>query len=299
MKEKTGPKLKNSGEEKILEVSDLTFEYTKGHPILQNVSFSVKPGEQIVILGENGSGKSSLLLCLLHLLERTSGNIAVKGTSLTSKTAKKIRPNMGLLFQDSNDQLFLPGVKDEIAFGPYNQGLRGQALEDRILETMGDLNLTPYLDRNVMHLSHGERKRIAFATIYAMKPDLFILDEPFVSLDPKNTHLFQKILTRLKDQGKTTLLVSHNLAHLPAFFTRAIVLSGGRIIYDGALRELYAHTELLQKANLQMPPIPTLFYILHKNGIINAPNAGDFPLPMTVDEAITQLKKILPKSKIN
>lgn len=277
----------------IISVEDLTFSYLRNKEILQGITFNVKKGEKIVFLGENGSGKSTLFLCLLNLIPKFGGSIRYncenRKITLDKKSAIEIRKRVGMLFQDSNDQLFLPMVKEEIAFGLYNLGYNGKELEEKIKNTVKDLQLEDYIDKKTFHLSHGEKKKIAFAGIYGMDPEIYLLDEPFASLDPKSRIGFYELLKDLDKKDKTILLISHELEFIPEFFNRVIVLDEGKIIYDGSMRELYKSPEILKKANLRVPIISKLIQELIKSGVI----PENKKIPINLKESISFFKDLL------
>lgn len=250
----------------IIDVQDVFFAYHRTAPVLHSISFSIESGEAVVLLGENGSGKSTIFLNLLHLVPGYQGKIIVDEVLVSHKTEKTIRQKVGLVFQNSNDQLFLPTVKEELAFGPWNLGLRDEALETRIREAASAINILPLLDKKIFHLSQGEKKKVAIAAVYAMNPEVFLFDEPFANLDPKTKEDLLQILTQLHQQGKTLILISHEVDSIPPFFSRAIVLHKGRKTFDGSIRKLYQQPEILAQANLRVPIVATLYqYIESKN----------------------------------
>lgn len=257
----------NANNELVIKVDNLNFSFGQTR-ILQNISFRVKKGERVVVLGENGSGKSTLFLCLLHLLQKNKGDISIFGEKVNIKTAPLIRKRVGFVFQDPNEHLFLPTVMDELNFGPYNQGLRQKELEERIRNTIEKLGLNKFMDKKTFQLSFGEKRRVSFGTVQAMKPDLYLLDEPFVSLDPKNQDFLANFLQELADEGKTLLMISHELEQIPEVFNRAIVLHEGKIIYDGSLVALYQKPELIKQANLKVPKMTELISNLYNSNVI-------------------------------
>ena len=286
--------LQDSTEKPIITISNLCFNYSHSQKmILNGISIDIKHGESVVILGENGSGKSTLFFCLLNLLKKTKGSIKIFDQEINHKNIKDIRKKIGFLFQDSTHQLFLPRVKEEVAFAPYNLGLRNDELEARIQKTLSDLGLQQYYDKSTMQLSYGEKKQIAFATIYAMEPDLYILDEPFISLDPHNRSLLIEIMQTIQSKGKTILLVSHELDQIPSFFQRVIVLHQGQIIFDGSINQLFQTPDILSQANLSVPLISQLYCKLKKDGLISK----DFEFPTNLTSAIQIFTEILRDSK--
>ncbi|MHA1522315.1 MAG: energy-coupling factor ABC transporter ATP-binding protein [Promethearchaeota archaeon] len=246
----------------IIKFENVSFAYHSQMQTLHNLSFSVNQGEAMVFLGENGSGKSTLFLNILNLVSGHTGSITVENLEVSRKTEKQIRQRVGLIFQNSNDQLFLPTVKEEIAFGPFNLGLSGEELESRILHAAQAIGVEDILDKKIFHLSQGEKKKVSIAAVYAMDPEIYMFDEPFANLDPKTKSDLTQILLELHQKGKTILLISHDLDRLPEFFTRAIVLHAGTKTFDGKLRDLYTRPEILTQANLQVPSVVKLYQLV-------------------------------------
>ena len=276
----------------IISFRDVSFSYHSNIQVLKSISFSVNPGEAVVILGENGSGKSTLFLNLLHLVPGHSGAIFVKGLEVNHKNEKKIRQKTGLIFQNSNDQLFLPTVKEEIAFGPWNLGLRGKELKNCINQAAAAINIQNIMEKKVFHLSQGEKRKFAIAAVYAMNPDIFLFDEPFANLDPKTKEDLIRILDNLHHQGKTLLLISHEVDQIPEFFKRGIVLHSGKKIFDGSIRELYKSPKILTQANLRLPLVATLYSRIQEL-YPHLFKKFDFKPPITGQEFETILLEIL------
>lgn len=249
----------------IIEVQNVYFAYHRTAPVLRSLSFNIDKGEAVVLLGENGSGKSTIFLNLLHLVLGYHGKIIVDGMLVSHKTEKKIRQKVGLVFQNSNDQLFLPTVKEELAFGPWNLGLRDDLLEARIHESAVAIGIVSLLEKKIFHLSQGEKKKVAIAAVYAMNPEIFLFDEPFANLDPKTKSDLTQILTHLHQGGKTVILISHEVDSIPPFFSRAIVLHEGRKTFDGSLRQLYQQSEILAEANLRVPIVAKLYQFVESH----------------------------------
>ena len=276
----------------IISFRDVSFSYHSNIQVLKSISFSVNTGEAVVILGENGSGKSTLFLNLLHLVPGHSGAIFVKGLEVNHKNEKKIRQKTGLIFQNSNDQLFLPTVKEEIAFGPWNLGLRGKELKNCINQAAAAINIQNIMEKKVFHLSQGEKRKVAIAAVYAMNPDIFLFDEPFANLDPKTKEDLIRILDNLHHQGKTLLLISHEVDQIPEFFKRGIVLHSGKKIFDGSIRELYKSPKILTQANLRLPLAATLYSRIQEL-YPHLFKKFDFKPPITGQEFETILLEIL------
>jgi len=215
----------------LLKIRELSYRYPDGTPALEDVSFSLSPGERLAILGPNGAGKSTLLLQLNGLLEGT-GQVEVGGTLLSRSTVRTIRQQVGLVFQNPDDQLFCPTVFEDVAFGPRNLGLEEPEVELRVEEALRAVGLEGFGPRNPAHLSIGEKKRAAIATVCSMRPLVFVLDEPTSSLDARGRRGLLALLHRL---GEAQIIVTHDLELVRSQCSRALVMGGGRIVAEGPL----------------------------------------------------------------
>jgi len=232
-----------------IDIHDLSFSYPDGHPALRGVSFGIAPGEKVALVGPNGAGKSTLLLHLNGIL-RGAGQVSVCGQVLTDKTLGAIRSAVGMVFQDPDDQLFSPTVFDDVAFGPIYQGLPEPQVRKRVATALNEVGMADRLNRVSHHLSNGEKKRIAIATVLAMEPEVLALDEPTSGLDPRA----RRGLIRLLGELPMTMLVStHDLRMVGELFVRTIVLDEGLVCSDGPTADLLAEPELLQAHGLEMP----------------------------------------------
>jgi cobalt/nickel transport system ATP-binding protein len=232
-----------------IEVSQLRFSYPDGHLALRGVSFSIAPGEKVALVGPNGAGKSTLLLHLNGIL-RGQGSIAVCGQALTEATLGAIRSAVGMVFQDPDDQLFSLTVFDDVAFGPIYQGLPEADVRGLVERALAEVGMTDRIGRVSHHLSGGEKKRIAIATVLSMQPEILALDEPTSGLDPRA----RRGLIRLLGQLPMTMLVStHDLRMVRELLPRTIILDGGLIVADGPTAELLSEPDLLQAHGLEMP----------------------------------------------
>jgi cobalt/nickel transport system ATP-binding protein len=230
-------------------VEDLRYSYPDGTEALRGVSFSIDPGESIAIIGPNGAGKSTLILHLNGIL-RGEGSIRVLGTPLEDRTLRDIRRKVGIVFQDPEDQLFLTRVAQDVAFGPANMGLSEPEIDERVREALAAVGMEGFADRSTHLLSFGEKKRIATATVLAMRPDVLVLDEPTSNLDPKARRQLINILLGLP---VTKIIVTHDLPVTYEICTRALILSQGRIAADGPIGEILADSDLLQVNGLELP----------------------------------------------
>lgn len=238
-----------------IEITDLVFAYPDGRQALYGVNTRIAPGERIAVLGPNGAGKTTLVLHLNGILGAASGGagagtVRIGGLAVARDSLREIRRRVGIVFQDPDDQLFMPTVRDDVAFGPANLGLRGAALQQTVAEALGQVGMADVADRPPHHLSFGQRRRVAVATVLAMNPQVLVLDEPSSNLDPASRRELAEILLRLK---VTTVMVTHDLPYALQLCPRALLLDGGRIVADGLTRELLADAELMAAHRLELP----------------------------------------------
>ncbi|WP_238014015.1 ATP-binding cassette domain-containing protein [Dactylosporangium sp. AC04546] len=245
-----------------LEVRDLRFAYPDGHVALRGVDLTVPAGERVAVLGPNGAGKTTLVLHLNGILHATGpstgadgsgGTVTVAGLTVDPKDRaclKEIRRRVGIVFQDPDDQLFMPTVGEDVAFGPANLGLRGDELAARVDEALAAVGMSEHRDRAPHHLSFGQRRRVAVATVLAMRPEILVLDEPSSNLDPASRRELAGILRELP---VTVLMVTHDLPYALELCSRSVILDGGRIAADGPTRELLADADLLAGHRLELP----------------------------------------------
>jgi cobalt/nickel transport system ATP-binding protein len=233
-----------------LEVRGLRYAYPDGRRALDGVDLVVAPGERVAVLGPNGAGKTTLVLHLNGTLRPDGGTVAVGGVPVEKATLREVRRRVGLVFQDPDDQLFMPTVHDDVAFGPANLGLRGEALTGRVEAALTAVGLPGTGDRAPHHLSLGQKRRAAVATVLAMEPDVLVLDEPTANLDPAARRELATVLTAL---DLTTLVVTHDLPYALELCPRSVILGDGRIVADGPTGALLADTALLAAHRLELP----------------------------------------------
>jgi cobalt/nickel transport system ATP-binding protein len=214
------------------------------------VSFRVEKGERVALLGPNGAGKTTLVLQLNGVLLAGAGRVAVAGLPVASEHLKEIRRRVGIVFQDPDDQLFMPTVAEDVAFGPANLGLRGAELETSVKAALAAVGMEGYGDRPPHHLSFGQRRRVAVATVLAMEPEILVLDEPSSNLDPASRRELAEILTGL---DITILMVTHDLPYALQLCPRALIMNDGTITADGPTAGLLAHAELMAANRLELP----------------------------------------------
>jgi cobalt/nickel transport system ATP-binding protein len=230
-----------------IEARDLRFRYPNGVTGLDGVDLSVRHGERVAVLGPNGAGKTTLMLHLNGLL-RGSGDLHVAGVDVGRGDERELRARVGLVFQDPDDQLFMPTVREDVAFGPLNLGFAD--VEARVETALATVRMAAAADRAPHQLSLGQRRRVAIATVLAMDPRLLVLDEPSASLDPRSRRELLEMLGRL---GQTMLVVTHDLLFAAELCERAVILSGGRIVADGDCLDILRDEALLAAHDLELP----------------------------------------------
>ncbi|MEV6395727.1 ABC transporter ATP-binding protein [Streptomyces sp. NPDC051907] len=233
-----------------LEVSGLAYAYPDGHQALFGVDLSVARGERVALLGPNGAGKTTLVLHLNGILGGGVGTVAVAGLPVAKANLAEIRRRVGIVFQDPDDQLFMPTVREDVAFGPAASGLRGTELDARVLAALRQVGMDQYADRPPHHLSFGQRRRVAVATVLAMEPEILVLDEPSSNLDPASRRELADILRSL---DVTVLMVTHDLPYALELCPRSVILSEGVIVADGRTQDLLSDPELMGAHRLELP----------------------------------------------
>jgi cobalt/nickel transport system ATP-binding protein len=234
----------------VLDVRGVEHVYPDGQQALRGVDLHVHPGERVALLGPNGAGKTTLILHLNGILTPTAGTVSVSGLPVVRDHLLEVRRRVGIVFQDPDDQLFMPTVRDDVAFGPANLGLRGPALDARVATALASVGMSDVADRPPHHLSFGQRRRVAVATVLAMEPQILVLDEPSSNLDPASRRELAEILLGLP---VTLLMVTHDLPYAAQLCERSLVLSGGRIVADRATREVLGDTALMAAHRLELP----------------------------------------------
>jgi cobalt/nickel transport system ATP-binding protein len=239
-----------SGPPAALEVDGVAFAYPDGHQALYGVGFTIGRRERVALLGPNGAGKTTLVLQCNGVLLPGAGSITVAGLPVATEHLKEVRRRVGIVFQDPDDQLFMPTVAEDVAFGPANLGLRGPELEIRVKAALAAVGMEGHAGRPPHHLSFGQRRRVAVATVLAMEPEILILDEPSSNLDPASRRELAEIVTGL---DVTILMVTHDLPYALQLCPRSLIMNGGTITADGPTAELLADTELLAANRLELP----------------------------------------------
>ena len=236
--------------DKVIQIDNLSFTYPDGQPALSNLSLTVAHGESVAIIGPNGAGKSTLLLHLNGIL-RSNGTVRVFGRQLNDKNLRWVRSRVGLVFQDPDDQLFSPTVFDDVAFGPINMGYAEAEVNRAVSQALEWVNMIGYERRSSHHLSIGERKRIAIATVLSMNSQILALDEPSGNLDPRSKWSLIELLRRLP---MTKIVATHDLELVRALCSRTVILDRGRIVSDGATHLILNDKPLLAAHGLAPGP---------------------------------------------
>ena len=236
-------------DDNVLELDGVRYRYPTGQEALSGVTFSVPAGERVGLVGPNGAGKSTLLLAMTGFVP-AEGGIRVAGHTLTRATARDVRRHLGLVFQDPDDQLFMPRVGEDIAFGPATMGLDLHEVGHRVHEALVAVGLEGYENRTPYHLSVGEKRRAALATVLAMRPQILALDEPSANLDPRSR---RRLIDLLRALPGTLLVVGHDLDMILDVCTRTIVIDGGRVVADGPSAAILGDQSLMEAHGLELP----------------------------------------------
>jgi cobalt/nickel transport system ATP-binding protein len=233
-----------------VELAGVSFAYPDGRAVLHGVDLRVGVGERVALLGPNGAGKTTLVHHLLGVVQPSAGTVRVGGIVVEDRTLPAVRRLVGLVFQDPDDQLFSPSVRADVAFGPEHLGLRGVERDARVEEALAAVGLTDVADRPPHHLSVGQRRRAALATVLAMHPQILVLDEPTANLDPSSRRDLADIVRGLP---LTILTVTHDLSFAAELSPRSVVLDSGAVVADGPTRALLASRETMAAHRLELP----------------------------------------------
>lgn len=233
--------------EAVIKLDNLTYAYPDGRKAIEGLSFSIAAGESVAIAGANGAGKSTLLLHLNGIIHGTNGAVKVCGLPVTAANLRTIRARVGVVFQNPDDQLFCPEVFDDVAFGAINMGLPEAEVRSRVAESLAAVGLAGYERRSSHHLSLGEKKRIALASVLSMRPEVLALDEPSSNLDPAAKW---GLIDLLRSLTVTKVIVSHDLELIQALCPRLVIMKQGKVLADGPTAEIMSQAELLVAGGL-------------------------------------------------
>ncbi|TRW80665.1 ABC transporter ATP-binding protein [Mycolicibacterium sp. 018/SC-01/001] len=231
-------------------VEGLHYTYPDGHAALVGVDLDVAAGEKVALLGPNGAGKTTLMLHLNGVLSASQGRVEIGGTPVVRSTLREIRRRVGLVFQDPDDQLFMPTLAQDVAFGPANFGLRGAELEARVAHALETVSMTDLAARSPAHMSGGQRRRAALATVLACEPEVLVLDEPSANLDPVAR---RELADTLSGLDATMMIVTHDLPYAAQLCTRAVIMDHGAVVADGPIGEVLSDADLLSAHRLELP----------------------------------------------
>ncbi len=234
----------------IIEIENLDFSYPDGHVALRGVSLQVCRGEKVALVGPNGAGKSTLMLHLNGILNGNQGHIQVAGLPVTKPHLPVIRAKVGLVFQNPDDQLFSPTVFEDVAFGPLHMGFAEDEVRARVARALEQVDMGGYANRLSHHLSVGEKKRIAIATVLSMDAEILVLDEPSAGLDPRAR---RRLINLLRTLPHTTLVSAHDMLMVRELFPRMVIMDEGRIVADGPTEVLMDDVALLEAHGLERP----------------------------------------------
>ena len=274
--------------EPILSVQGLTYYYPRNKMALDDVSFDIYSGEKVAVVGPNGAGKTTLFLHMNSTI-KSKGHVFIDGKDVADMNASQRVKEVGIMFADPDNQLFMPTVFDDIAFGPLNLGLSKEEVEKRVEEAMEMTGVTELRNRVPHHLSLGQKKKVVLASIISMKPKILILDEPTANLDPKSKRDVADIVNKLNADGMTVVISTHDVNLLSEMADKIYVLNK-RIIESGTPREIFSNVKVLEENNLEASDIFKFFKLLSTIGF----NCEE--LPLSFDEAVDEILKQLEES---
>ena len=267
--------------EVILKAENLHYSYTKEHEVLKGVSINIHRGERLAVLGANGSGKSTFFLNINGVLRPESGAVYYRDKLINKSSIKELRKNVGIVFQDADNQIIASTVRAEVSFGPMNLGLSKEEVTRRVLDSLNYMNISHLIDRPPHYLSGGEKKRVSIADIIAMDSEIIIFDEPTASLDPQNISIFEEVLDKMSAEQRTLVISTHDLEFAFRWADRIVVFCSGSIIADSDPISVLSDNEVLKKANLKKPILLEAFETLVENSVFRestkpARNMDDF-----------------------
>lgn len=234
----------------MIELSSLTFSYDGNREVLSDISFHIKEGETVGLIGANGAGKSTILKILAGLLTEYSGQVKIGGMDVNKRNLPQIRKKTGYVFQDSESQLFLSTVYEDVAFGPRNYGCVGEELEEKVMSALKQVHIEELKDRPIYRMSGGQKKLAAIATILSMEPEVILFDEPSVGLDPKNRRNLINIINGISG---LKIIASHDLDMIFDTCNKTILIENGKLICEGETAKILTDQRLLEKSGLELP----------------------------------------------
>ncbi len=279
----------------ILETKSVDYSYGDGTQALKNVSLSLEGGKKIALVGPNGAGKSTLMLMFNGILRPTAGEVLFRGRALSydSASLREVRRKVGMVFQNSDDQLFAPTVYQDVAFGPVNLGLPPEKVKKYVGYALQYVGLSGYERRPPHHLSGGEKKRAAIAGILAMEPDVIILDEPTSNLDPASSEEIMEMLDELNLGGKTLIISTHDVELAYRWADDVVLMKDGGVLRRGPGQEVFGDAELIKTARLKLPTVVDLFQELAGRGLV-----GGVKPPLNILELCDLLESCAGKTNL-
>lgn len=282
-----------TSQELILQIQNLNYSYEDNKTVLSDVNLKIFKGEKIAVLGSNGAGKSTFFLNMNGVLTPDGGDIIYRGKKILRSDLNELRKNVGIVFQDADNQMIASTVRAEVSFGPMNLKLSKEEVRRRVDETLAYMNLEDFRDRPPHYLSGGEKKRVSIADIIAMKPEIMIFDEPTASLDPFNTQILEGVLERLSGEGKTLLISTHDMDFAYRWAERVIVFSKGHILADGAPLSVFQDDTVIEKAGLKRPTMLDVYEMLTEHNLIKTHSMNpNHTYPKSIDHLRTLLRSI-------
>jgi cobalt/nickel transport system ATP-binding protein len=270
-----------------IDVTNLNYSYPDGTKALDGIDINIEEGEKTVIVGPNGAGKTTLFLHLNGTLKSQNNNVSIFGKNISEMAIEERIREIGIVFQDPDDQLFMPTVYDDIAFGPLNMGLENKEVDEKVKKALSIVGLEGFEDKVPHHLSYGQKKKVSLASVLSMEPKILVIDEPTANLDPRSRKELIKLINKLnKNQGITIIMATHDVNALPQLSDRVYVLNR-KIIAQGSPREIFSDSTVLKENNLEAPDVFKLFKVLGFFGY------DCDTLPLSIDEAIEELTKTI------
>lgn len=267
---------------KIVEVKDCFYTYEDGSQALKGVNFTINEGEKIAFLGANGSGKSTMFLCLNGILKPQKGQILFneRPINYSKKDLLKLRSQVGIVFQEPDKQLFCSSVYQEISFGILNLGIDEEKAKEIIENIIEELEITPFKNKPTHFLSGGQKKQVSIADVVVMSPKVIILDEPASALDPKHTEIVRNMIDNLSKKNMTVIVSTHDMNYALEWADRVIIFQSGKVLAEGSPEKILSDEELIIKTNLLQPEVIKLFLRLCNEGILDR----SLPVPKTMDK---------------
>lgn len=234
----------------IIEFKDVQFSYPDGTEALKGINFRITHGESVGIVGANGAGKSTLISHMNGYLMPSNGDITIGNLQLNKATVREARKTVGIVFQNPDDQLFMPTVFDDVAFGPLNLGMTKEQVIERVNEALNTVGCLHLKDKPPHHLSMGQKRSVSIAAVIAMQPDILVMDEPAANLDPKSRRYLINLLNGFRH---SKIIASHDLDLILDVCERCLVIADGRVVADAPAKEILIDKDLLIKNNLELP----------------------------------------------